>query len=147
MGYGGSVTSTRDGKVFVSERRVDAEKRVDTYSQIKQATLENGIFVKFESLGGGLADLHDHFPRTSHPCISPDGRTILFDTSMKSGLYAAYLDKSDVWSNPVNLSEHGLSAIAGIATYSPDGKYIFFNDGGDIYWISSEFVEHLRPDK
>jgi hypothetical protein len=147
VGYGGSVTSTRDGKVFVSERRVDAEKGVDAYSQIKQATLENGLFAKFEPLGGGLANLHDHFPITSHPCISPDGRTILFDTSMKSGLYAAYRDKSDVWSNPVNLSEHGLSAIAGIATYSPDGKYIFFNDGGDIYWISSEFVERLRPDR
>lgn len=142
VGYGGSVTSTRDGKVYVSERRMGTS---DSY--IRQATLENGLFVKFEPLGGGLADLHDHFSHTSHPSISPDGRTILFDTSMKSGLWAAYLDESGVWSKPVRLSEHGLSPIAGIASYSPDGKYIFFNVAGDIYWISSEFVERFRPDK
>lgn len=147
VGYGGSVTSSLDGMVYISERRVDPERGVVTYSQIKQATLADGIFVEFKPLGGGLSDLHDHFPLTSHPCISPDGKTILFDTSMRSGLYAAYLDESGVWSKPVRLSEHGLSAIAGIATYSPDGKYIFFSDGGDIYWISSEFVERLRPDK
>jgi hypothetical protein len=141
VGYGGSVTSTKDGKVYVSERKMGISD-----SDIRKATLENGRIVKFEPLGGGLADLHDHFPITSHPSISPDGRTILFDTSMKSGLWAAYLNESGVWSKPVRLSEHGLSAIAGIANYSPDGKYIFFHDGGDIYWISSEFVERLRPD-
>ena len=87
-------------------------------SYIRQASLENGFFVKFEPLGGGLADLHEHFSHTSHPCISPDGRTILFDTSMKSGLYAAFLDESGVWSKPVTLSEHGFPANAGIASYS-----------------------------
>ncbi len=46
-----------------------------------------------------------------------------------------------MWSKPVILSEYGLSPIAGIASYSSDCKYIFFNVAGDIYWISSEFVE------
>lgn len=138
---GGSATSSWDGKIYVSDRREEG------HFQIKQGVLENGILAGFEPLGGGLADLSTQFPITSHPCISPDGRTILFDTSMKSGLWAAFLDESGMWSKPVKLSEHGLSAIAGIATYSPDGKYIFFNVGGDIYWISSEFVERLRPYK
>jgi Tol biopolymer transport system component len=114
---------------------------------IAQGTLENDILVRLEPLGGGLADLRVDFPRTSHPSISPDGRTILFDNRMDSGLFAAYLDESGVWSKPVRLSEHGLSAIAGIANYSPDGKYVFFQDAGDIYWIGSKFVERLRPDK
>lgn len=145
VGLGMFVTSSRDGKVYVTEKKITGKK--EYYAHIKQVTLENGVFVKLEPLGGGLADLHLHFPRTAHPSISPDGRTILFDVKKGYGLFAAYLDESGVWSKPVNLSEHGLSKNAGISNYSPDGKYIFFHDGGDIYWISSEFVERLRPDK
>lgn len=145
LGYVGSATSTHNGEIFVSERRVDPESKTNTYSQIKRATIENGMIVGFESLGGKLADLEGRFSLTSHPCISPDGRKILFDTSMKSGLYAAFLIEANVWSDPVNLSEHGLSPNAGIALYSPDGEFVFFSDGGDIYWISAEFVEGLRP--
>jgi tetratricopeptide (TPR) repeat protein len=145
VGLGMFVTSSRDGKVYVTEKKFTEKK--ENYAHIKQVTLENGVFVKLEPPGGGLADLHLHFPRTAHPGISPDGRTILFDVTAGYGLFAAYLDESGVWSKPVRLSEHGLSASAGIANYSPDGKYIFFRDGGDIYWISSEFVERLRPDK
>jgi tetratricopeptide (TPR) repeat protein len=145
VGFGMFVTSSWDGKVYVTEKRFTKKK--ENYAHIKQVTLENGVFVKLEQLGGGLADLHLHFPRTAHPSISPDGRTILFDVTEGYGLFAAYLDESGVWSKPVRLSEHGLSASALAANYSPDGKYIFFHDGGDIYWISSEFVERLRPDK
>jgi hypothetical protein len=140
VGHGGFVTSSRDGKIYVTDRTNPQR------GNIAQATLENGHFVKLEPLGGGLADLLDHFPRTSHPSISPDGNTILFDTSMRSGLFAAFRDESGVWSKPVSLSDHGLSPSAGIANYSPDGKYIFFHDRTDIYWISSEFVERLRPE-
>jgi len=145
VGHGGSTTSSLDGTVFVSERRRDPESGGVTFSQIKRAVLEDGIFVAFESLGGGLTDLSEEYPISSHPCISPDGRTILFDSSVRSGLSVAFLDESGVWGKPLKLSEHGLSAEAGIATYSPDGKYIFFQNLGDIYWISAEFVERLRP--
>ena len=140
VGLGMFVTSSRDGKIYVTEI-------TDPYaSYIAQAKLENGVFVKLEPLGGGLADPDDRFPRTGHPCISPDGRTILFDVSAETSLFAAYLNESGVWSKPVHLSEHGLLASAGIANYTPDGKFIFFHSKGDIYWISSEFVERLRPD-
>jgi tetratricopeptide (TPR) repeat protein len=145
VGPGMFVTSSRDGKVYVTEKKFKEKKEI--YAHIRQATLENGIFVKFEPPEGGLADLHIHFPRTAHPSISPDGRTILFDVKKGYGLFAAYLDESGVWSKPVSLGEQGLSANAAIANYSPDGKYVFFHNEGDIYWISSEFVERLRPDQ
>ena len=145
VGEGMFVTSSRDGKVYVTEKKFEREKEI--YAHISRAILENGRFIGYEPLGGGLASLQADFPRTAHPSISPDGKTILFDSGMRSGLFAAYLDESSVWSKPLRLSEHGLPASAGIANYSPDGKYIFFQDNGDIYWISSEFVERLRPDK
>jgi hypothetical protein len=140
MGHVGFVTTSRDGKIYATDRTNPLR------ANISQATVENGHFVKLEPLGGGLADLLERFPRTSHPSISPDGRTILFDISMGSGLFAAFRDESGVWSKPVSLSDHGLSPTAAAASYSPDGKYIFFHDRTDIYWISSEFVERLRPE-
>ena len=142
VGPGMFVTSSQDGKVYVTEKKFKEKKEISAH--IRQAIIENGIFVKFNALGGGLADLQDHFPRTAHPSISPDGRTILFDVKKGYGLFAAYLDESGVWSKPINLCEHGIPANAAIANYSPDGKYIFFHNEGDIYWISSEFVERLR---
>lgn len=137
---GGSLTTTLDGKIYVSDRRIDGQ------SQVKQTHFNNDILTVLEPLRGGLTDLATQFPISSHPCISPDGRILLFDTSMKSGLWAAFLDVEGVWSKPVQLSDYGLSPLAGIAMYSPDGKYIFYNVKGDIFWISAEFVENLRPD-
>jgi tetratricopeptide (TPR) repeat protein len=143
VGEGMFVTSSRDGKIYVTEKKYEGDKEI--YAHISQAILQDGHFTGYKQLGGGLINIQTDFPRTAHPSISPDGRTILFDSSMRSGLYAAFLDGSGVWSRPVRLSEHGLSESAGIADYSPDGKYIFFQDHGDIWWISSEFVERLRP--
>jgi len=143
VGMGMFVTSTRDGKVYVTEKRFEGGD--ETYSHISRAVLENGRFISYVPLGGGLADLQADFPRTGHPSISPDGRTILFDAQEGGGLYAAFLDDAGTWSKPVTLSEHGLPANAAIADYSPDGKFIFFTNKGDIYWMSSEFVESLRP--
>jgi hypothetical protein len=34
---------------------------------------------------------------------------------------------------------------AGYAMLSPDGKYLFFSAGGDIYWVSAKIIEDLRP--
>jgi hypothetical protein len=140
VGPGAWVTSSRDGKLYTDDRTVHR-----TY--IAQMILKKGIISKLMPLGGGFANLDDRFSRVSHPCISPDGKTMLFYVKKGFGPFAAYLDRSGVWSKPVNLSDHGFSATAGISTYSPDGKYVFFSDKGDIYWISSQFIEHLRPDK
>jgi len=138
-GYGMYVTSSRDGRVYITEMQ-------ESSAHIKRVIVENGIFVKFKELGGGLGRIHQDFPRTAHPSISPDGRTILFDVERGYGLFAAYLDESGKWSKPVNLCEHGLLEGSFSGTYSPDGKYYFFHNEGDVYWISSKFIERLRPD-
>jgi hypothetical protein len=33
---------------------------------------------------------------------------------------------------------------AALPRISPDGKILFFDDGGEIYWISTSVIERLR---
>jgi hypothetical protein len=34
----------------------------------------------------------------------------------------------------------------GIAIVSPDGRYLFFTNEGDIYWVDAEIIQQLRPE-
>jgi hypothetical protein len=91
-------------------------------------------------------------------------------------LYISFKGKENEWLEPINMGDQINSPFHEAAPYvSPDGKYLFFcsfrpnppaygkhrltyleikklldgpgNGRGDIYWISSEFVERLRPGK
>ena len=28
---------------------------------------------------------------------------------------------------------------------SPDGKYLFYSNKGDIYWVDAKFIAELKP--
>ncbi len=89
--------------------------------------------------------------------VSLDEQTIIFSSERPGGfggadIYISFRDGQGNWSEPANLgpevnserSEYG-------ATISPDGRYLFFtsNKAGneDIYWVSAEIIERLRPKK
>jgi hypothetical protein len=40
----------------------------------------------------------------------------------------------------IDLAQHGLNAKAGIASISPDGKYLFYGQDDDIYWVSTRVM-------
>jgi hypothetical protein len=89
--------------------------------------------------------------------VSPDEQTIIFSSERPGGvggadLYVSFRDRQGGWSEPANLgpevnserSEYG-------AIVSPDGRYLFFTSSKagneDIYWVSAEIIERLRPKK
>ena len=49
------------------------------------------------------------------------------------------------WGDAIDLTEHGVDPDAGLASISPDGKYMFFFKPYDIYWVSTRLIERLRP--
>ena len=84
---------------------------------------------------------------TCCPYIAPDERYIIFDGARSSGyggadLYISF-NKNGTWTESYNLgprvnTEHG----EGLATVSPDEKYLFFYrtvNRGDIYWV--DFIQ------
>jgi hypothetical protein len=85
----------------------------------------------------------------AHPCIAPDESYLSFDSEDRPrenncALFISFRDSNDTWTEPINLG--GLIPMnAALARISPDGRYLFFKSGGDIYWVDAMIVESLRP--
>ena len=90
------------------------------------------------------------------PCIASDETYIIFSASDQPDgygeldLYISYKLGNGLWSNAFNLGANINSKFTEIwPIVSPDKKYLFFtsskNGNMDIYWVSSTFIEELKP--
>lgn len=88
--------------------------------------------------------------RLSGLCISPDNTVLMVLSNREGGLgsfdlYVSFRKKTGAWSNLVNVGDPVNSRESEAnATFSPDGKYIFFSRSGDIYWVSASSPEKLK---
>ena len=134
------VSSTRDGEMYITDTSV-------TPHRITEVKLENGHLTQYNRLKGGI-EPYQNEKRSAHPCVSPDGSFLIFDDRGTFGrLYVSFRNKDNEWGKPVDLSLHGLDEKAGIATISPDGKYLFFGLNGDTYWVSTKIIEDLKKQR
>lgn len=81
-----------------------------------------------------------------HTCMAPDESFHVFD--FKENLYVSFRTEKGTWSGPIDLSQR-LNLPGGdmLPSLSPDRRFLFFCNGGDIYWVSAEIIEELRPKK
>ena len=88
------------------------------------------------------------------PCISPDGRFLVFGAVRPEGrggmdLYVTFVDGANGWTAPVNLGE-GFSTPANeyAPSLSPDGRFLFFSrhDGrrAVLHWVRASVLERFR---
>lgn len=94
-----------------------------------------------------------------HPFIAPDESYLIFDSEREGGygdsdIYISFRKQDDSWGNPINLGDKiNTKAWESCASITPDGKYLFFNrnmgsdkyENVDIFWVSSQVIEKLRP--
>ncbi|GEM_PF-1084739 len=93
-----------------------------------------------------------------HGFISPSQEYLLIYTRNKENekrkdhdIYVCFKEKDGTWTKPINLgNEVNSNFNEGCPSITPDGKYLFFGrdqeDGtGNIYWVSTEVIENLRP--
>jgi hypothetical protein len=60
-------------------------------------------------------------------------------------LYASFKDASGNWGELVNLGEPvNTPGSEGNATFSPDGRFLFYTKDEDIFWVSSKIIDELR---
>jgi len=86
----------------------------------------------------------------AHPFISPNESYILWDGERNSGfgdndIYISFKQQNGLWGSAINLgSKVNTGAEENGAYVTPDGKYLFFNRNGDIYWLDAKIIENLR---
>jgi hypothetical protein len=132
-----------------------------TQSIHASATLDNTIYVnsgrKIEAQDdfGKIVDLYGSFSfDVGHPCISPDETYLIFDNNKlpqigDCRLFVTFKKKDGSWTDPISLGNY-IQQQAFCSWITCDGKYIFFhsqdNSKGNIYWISTEIIQLLKPD-
>ena len=108
---------------------------------LAKVTFSNGLFTNYETL-----NINPHYGNQTHPCIAPDGSYIIFDIEVENGsLFVSFKDKDGKWREAIDLTKHGFKPDIRGAYISPDGKYLFFNYGGDIWWVDIKVIERLKP--
>ncbi len=141
-GPGMFVSCDRAGNLYLTDITRVAGGGIVRYPWIQ------GAFGKPERLGGGV----NQPVEADHAFIAPDGSFIVFDASRPGGqggegdLYVCFRQADGTWGDAFNLGDAvNTDATNFCPSLSPDGKYLFFGMNRDIYWVSAEVIERLRP--
>ena len=125
VGQGMFVSSDQSGQIYVT----DMNSR-----SLSKATLIDGRFSKLEYVSAGI-----------HPAIAPDGSYLVYDDG-DGNLRVRFRLADGKWGVAKDLTRQGIPASAAIASISPDGKYLFYTDKQDFYWVSTELIKNLKED-
>ena len=122
--------TTNDFRTFY----FSTERNKETNQDIGRMEFNNGVFSAQVKLPQEL-----NTPEfEAHACLSPDGTYMLFDRTKST--FVSFLRDDGTWSKGYDLGrKYHIPAI------SPDGKYIFFEYEGDIYWVDTKIIEDLKP--
>jgi len=139
-GSGMYVSVTNDGTMYLTE--------ITVAFKIGRKHLVDGVYGAVEILEGPV---NSPVPGV-HPCISPDESYMIFDSRRPGGqggegdLYVCFRNPDGSWSEAVNLGDQiNTKGTNFCAALSPDGKYIFYETSRDIYWVSAQILDSLRP--
>ena len=124
--------TTQDFRTFY----FTTERSEETSKDIGRMNLENGVFSEPTKLEGGL----NSEEWEAHGSISPDGSFIIFDRVEST--FVSFRKDDNTWSRG-----YDLGVKFHIPSVSPDGKYLFFESKGDIYWVDAKVIEDLKPDQ
>jgi hypothetical protein len=147
---------------FINKTEMDWTKpKYITQSIHASATLDGTVYLNSgreiipHSGFNAIIDLNKSVPfDAGHSVISPDGSYLVFDNGKLPShsdcrLFVSFNNSDGSWTDPVSLGKH-IKQHAFCAWITFDGKYIFFhsldNRKGNIYWVSAEIIEELKPD-
>ena len=141
-----------DGSLYFSSDR--AGERSDLWRAQREA---DGSFAEPKSLGPPISDEAG----VGDTCVAPDESFMVLSSRRSPSfglgdLFVSFRQADGSWSAPVNLgdtvntTDHEFCPMV-----TPDGKYLFFSrrvgatwetaTGGDVYWVSTEVLDRLRP--
>ena len=136
-----------DDKLYFGGMAADGSARGIYFSRYSHGDFSEPEMLDGSILGGAS------WSEVSGPCVSPDNRTLIVHSRAKGGfgswdLYVSFRDAAGNWGQLVNLG-NAVNTAEGEAdaSFSPDGRYLFFSRAGDIYWVSARIIDGLRPNE
>ena len=136
-GEGMFVSTDRDGNLYVTDM---SSVMIDGKTYLSKVKTSNGRFLSYEK------QLIQPFSGVqAHPCIAPDGSYILFDIDSGHHLFVSFKKSDGTWGTGIDLADNGFDIMAGGASITPDGKYLFFNCEGQLMWVDTTIIEEMRP--
>lgn len=142
LGFGGMyATVSKDGDIYFTLRK----NGVDCLAMKKY---EDGKYQDTEIISAPVFSNKYH---DQHPCISPDGSYLIFDSENRPkknrcALFVSFRNKDTSWTEPVNLGDFIKQDNAAMARITCDGNYLFYNDrNGSNWWVSTKIIEKLKP--
>ncbi len=148
------LISSESGNLYFSSNEKNAKSQDEgVYYSVNQ----DGQYTTIERMGNEINSAENW---TCCPYIAKDESYIIYDSPRASGFGGADLyisfNKNGNWTKSYNLgSKVNTKYGEGIATVSPDGKYLFFYrsevNNGDIYWVDflqlkKEILENVNYD-
>jgi Tol biopolymer transport system component len=109
----------------------------------------NGFSEPIELAGDVNSDSYE-----LHPCVSPQEDFIIFVSRRAAGkkttrefndLYLSFRNEDGSWGKAIYLGDLLGESTKMCPSLSPDQRFLFYSSNGDIYWVSTDFVEHHRP--
>lgn len=118
---------------------------VNGLASIGKSTVTDGKYSEKEVVSLPNEEKNEYL----HPCVAHDGSFLIFDTQSNDpenifGLYISFKQKDNNWTKPTSMRKFIPFKSAAMARLSSDGKYIFFQAEGDIYWVSAKIIEELK---
>jgi hypothetical protein len=147
---GWEIWMTKTGTAYFSSTKVGGSGGSD----ICKASLVDGKYTNIENLGPDVNSAFGDWGENGG-FIAPDESYLIFSSDRPGGfggndLYICFRKKGGSWTSAVNMGSNINNAALQLWPYvSPDGKFLFFitheNVTQDIYWVSANIIEELRP--
>jgi hypothetical protein len=136
-GPGMFVCTDRKGNLYVTDMSTVMQ---DGKTYLSKVITSEGRFVNFDR-----QVINPYYGVQAHPCIAPDGSFMIFDIDSGQHLLVSFRKSDGTWGNAIDLVNIGFDTMAGGASITPDGKYLFFNCKGKLWWVDIKVIEELQP--
>lgn len=138
------VSVSAEGTLYFSSVREGGEGGGDIY----RTRMLDGSHQEPENLGPVVNTAGTEIT----PYIAPDESYLIFSSTGRPGeegeflFFISYRDSDGTWLPPISLAEEvGPISQPLWPSITPDGRFMFFIAEGDIWWMSAEFIDRLRP--
>ena len=139
-----SPNLARNGDLFFT--RVSGDRNIEA----SYAPLRTGEYPEVREVGIDFG--HHAFISPSQDYLLVTGRNKEDENRTDNDIYVYFKKPDGTWTKAINLGSAINSDFDEISPrVTPDGEYLFFgrnkrsSEPGDLYWISAQFIEDLRP--